>query len=240
MDIAVKDPRSTTTGWVFATYDYDSTLTSSEPNAWKRLTPVGMMWGDDPTVNANGQPLTETWINPALPAALSHPGLNGRLIGPVDNAKSSCISCHSTAQIDRGVVVSSGAPASAFTGAATIIPAACTTAQRANWLRDLASGSAFGVTDANGTGCNIVATPTGTTLYSLDNSLQLEVGLESALYRANTNPCVGKTPGQNEAPQSASEKKKPKRASGAKPIPVRLDDATTRKLTAAPPAPARR
>jgi hypothetical protein len=202
MDIAVKDPRSPI-GWVFATYDYDDS--NPDTNAWKRLTAVGMMWGDDPAVSTSGQTLNETWLNPALPAAFkAHIGVNGRLIGPVDNPKSSCISCHSTAQVDVGVTVASNPASSAFTGASTIIPTACSVAQRANWFRDLPSGTAFGVTNGTpvGTGCDVIATPAGTQLYSLDNSLQLQVGLVSSLYRGNTNPCIGKTPGQTEAPQA--------------------------------------
>jgi hypothetical protein len=201
MDIAVKDPRSVT-GWVFATYDYDDSLT--DPSPWKRLTAVGMMWGDDPTVTTNGQPLTETWLNPGLPSALkTHIGVNGRLIGPVDNPASSCISCHSTAQVDQGITQASGKPASAFTGAATIVPAACNASQRSAWFRDLPTGTAFGTTDGNGAGCNVVATPGGTNLYALDNSLQLQVGLISALYYANPNPCAGVAAAEKLAPQSA-------------------------------------
>jgi hypothetical protein len=211
MDIAVKDPRSIT-GWVFATYDYDESNTN--PNNWRRLTPVGMMWGDDPTVTTNGQTLTETWLNPSLPAALkTHIGVNGRLIGPVDNPASSCISCHSTAQVDQGVVSSPGVPLSAFTGAATIVPAACIASQRPLWFRDLPSGTAFGMTDNNGSGCNPVPAPANTHLYSLDNSLQLQVGLASSLFYRNPNPCIGKTPVQTEAlraaPQSAPKSRRP-------------------------------
>jgi hypothetical protein len=91
------------------------------------------------------------------------------------------------------------------TGAAIIPPTTCTAAQKAAWFRDLSSGTPFGMTDNAGAGCNVVPAPAGTTLYSLDNSLQLQVGLVSSLYRGNTNPCVGKTPDQTEAPQAASQ-----------------------------------
>lgn len=205
MDIAVKDARSPT-GWVFATYDYDES--NADPNPWKRLTAVGLMWGDDPTVNTPGQTLTETWLNPALPAAMkTHIGVDGRLIGPVDNPASSCISCHSTAQVDQGVAQSATGATSIFTGNTTIIPTSCTVAQRANWFRDLPSGTPFGMMDGTpaGSGCNVVAAPSGTTLRSMDNSLQLQVGLISSLYRGNPNPCTGKTPGQTEAPQAPGQ-----------------------------------
>jgi hypothetical protein len=84
--------------------------------------------------------------------------------------------------------------------------AACNVSQRSTWFRDLPSGTAFGVTDSNGAGCNLVAPPSGTTLYALDNSLQLQVGLVSSLFYVNPNPCTGKTPGQAEAqtPQAAA------------------------------------
>ena len=45
----------------------------------------------------NGTVLQESWINPAV--HLEHYGWADRLNGPVDNPKSSCLSCHSTAQI---------------------------------------------------------------------------------------------------------------------------------------------
>jgi len=164
-----------------------------------------MMWGDDPTVTTNGQPLTETWLNPGLPAALkTHIGINGRLIGPVDNPASSCISCHSTAQVDQGVTSAGGSPVSAFTGASIIVPGSCSASQRSAWFRDLPNGTAFGMTDSNGAGCNLIGPPSGTNLYALDNSLQLQVGLVSSLYYGHPNPCTGITPGQGPAPQSAS------------------------------------
>lgn len=205
MDIAVKDPRSPT-GWVFATYDYDES--NPDPNPWKRLTAVGIMWGDDPGVTMPGQILAETWLNPSLPAAMkTHIGVGGRLIGPVDNPASSCISCHSTAQVDQGAAKSLTASNSIFTGDSTLIPGSCTVAQRANWFRDLPSGTPFGMMNGSpaGSGCDVVTAPAGTALRSLDNSLQLQVGLISALYRGYGNPCVGKTPGQTEAPQAPTQ-----------------------------------
>jgi len=93
IDIAVKDDRAGPTGWYFATYAYDRTVAGNSP--WLKMVPVGLMWGDDP----GGPPLTESWINPAAPAyAKAHPGVDGRLNGPVDNPSSACMSCHSTAQ----------------------------------------------------------------------------------------------------------------------------------------------
>lgn len=105
MDIAVKDPRSTDSGWVFATYVYDESLPAAMPQQrWHNLTPVGLAWGNDPDVTFDGDPdLDETWINPAVPAPFDgHVGLHGRLNGPVDNPQSACMSCHSTAQVREG------------------------------------------------------------------------------------------------------------------------------------------
>jgi hypothetical protein len=100
VDVAVRDSRAnTTTGWVFGTFVYDGNAAGATP--WDRLVPVGLMWGNDPTVTeptkTSTTHLTQTFINPAVGPA-QHLGRAGRLNGPVDNPKSSCLSCHSTAQ----------------------------------------------------------------------------------------------------------------------------------------------
>ena len=70
------------------------------------------MWGNDPGITGdeytNPTP-TETRINPNLKESVINPdpkelppthlGWNGRLNGPVDNPRSSCMSCHMTAEI---------------------------------------------------------------------------------------------------------------------------------------------
>jgi hypothetical protein len=56
------------------------------------------LWGNDPTRVGTNQRLRQTVINPDL-AIPQHLGYRGRLNGPVDNPRSSCLSCHSTAQI---------------------------------------------------------------------------------------------------------------------------------------------
>lgn len=95
IDIAVRDAAANaTTGWVFGTFVYDGTTTGATP--WDKMVPVGLMWGNDPTV-LPGQPLSETWINPNNTTP-QHLGWGKRLNGPVDNMTSSCLSCHSTAQ----------------------------------------------------------------------------------------------------------------------------------------------
>ena len=58
IDIAVKDERAGPTGWYFATYAFDRTVAGNSP--WRKMVPVGLMWGNDP----GGLPLAESWINP--------------------------------------------------------------------------------------------------------------------------------------------------------------------------------
>lgn len=109
MDIAVKDERAPT-GWLFGTFQYNGALQNQ--NRWNNLIPVGIMWGNDPgdtnSTYTNPNPivtkinpdLKETVINPdtnELPP--THLGWNGRLNGPVDNPRSSCMSCHMTAEV---------------------------------------------------------------------------------------------------------------------------------------------
>jgi hypothetical protein len=187
LDVAVKDPRAAQTGWVFATYVYDKSLTA-EPVPWRRLTAVGLQWGNDPDVTGPAVgTLDETWINTAaLPMVFQNKlGRDGRLNGPVDNAASSCLSCHSTAQ-----VVSGATPVSAFRGVRLVPPGACSNTQDMTWFRNLSSGTAFGVTNNSGGGCTLVSPqPASPPLHDMDYSLQLADGLESALFYGNPNPC---------------------------------------------------
>jgi hypothetical protein len=102
MDVAVRDARADeTTGWVFGTFVYDADEPAGDP--WRRMAPLGLMWGNDPTITPNdikqGKKLKETWINPNLRTLkYQHLGWAGRLNGPIDNSTSSCLSCHATAQ----------------------------------------------------------------------------------------------------------------------------------------------
>ena len=126
IDIAVKDKRSTKTGWVFGTYIYDGS--NNGATVWDRMVPVGLSWGDDSDVsdmiNTSGSflnpKLTETFLNSTLilpanggengnKAFMKHFGLGGRLNGPVDNPISSCISCHGrAANLQNGQAASTG------------------------------------------------------------------------------------------------------------------------------------
>jgi hypothetical protein len=98
LDVAVRDSSNDeATGWVFGTFVYQASTPGD--NAWKKVVPVGLMWGNDPDLTpdayAAGQRVKESWINPNL--QMPHVGWLGRLNGPVDNPISSCLSCHSLA-----------------------------------------------------------------------------------------------------------------------------------------------
>jgi hypothetical protein len=112
IDVSVRDDRSIT-GWLLGTFGYDGRAKGDTP--WKRMVPLGLQWGNNPKVTfgetcsgLNGpcsqEKLTEQWINPkaaeelaAAPLNFDHLGYGGRLAGPVDNAKASCMGCHQTA-----------------------------------------------------------------------------------------------------------------------------------------------
>lgn len=79
------------------------------------MVPLGIQWGNSPKVTfgdtcagpagpCNREKLTEQWINEqavkdlaTAPLNFDHLGYGGRLAGPVDNAKASCMGCHQTA-----------------------------------------------------------------------------------------------------------------------------------------------
>lgn len=111
MDIMVRDDRAKATGgWVFGTYCYNGALKNENP--WENLMPVGIQWGNDPDLlnpdenPTNPEPtstqinnkLKQTIINPSPDLPPQHLGWGGRLNGPADYYRSSCMSCHSTAQ----------------------------------------------------------------------------------------------------------------------------------------------
>lgn len=109
MDIMVRDDRAASTGgWVFGNFIYNGNM--NQPNRWENLTPLGIQWGNDPTVaiNLSNPTPTETKTNPALKETIINPnpqelppvhlGWSYRLNGPVDDPRSSCMSCHSTAE----------------------------------------------------------------------------------------------------------------------------------------------
>ena len=112
IDVSVRDDRSTT-GWLLGTFGYDGTSTGDTP--WKRMVPLGLHWGNNPKVTyaetcagpdgpCSFGKFTEQWLNEDAardlrkpPLNFNHLGYGGRLAGPVDNAKASCLGCHQTA-----------------------------------------------------------------------------------------------------------------------------------------------
>lgn len=149
VDVAVRESRAaSTTGWVFGTFVYDGNAPGATP--WDRLVPVGLMWGNDPTRVRTTQALRQTKINAGLQIP-QHLGFEKRLNGPVDNPRSSCLSCHSTAQIQNDL---------SRPGRAAIPPANATVQTLRLYFRNIKSGTPF---DANA--------------LSLDYSLQLQNGI---------------------------------------------------------------
>jgi hypothetical protein len=161
-DIAVRDSRAdATTGSVFGTFVFDGRLPGQD--AWRKLQPVGLMWGNDPELTdanvAAGQ-------RPSQGVVLADFGLGrgfgrgARMNGPVDNPVSSCLSCHMAAQWPN--------------------PASMTPSGGNNWeivgcwFGNLGPGTPFGREPAPGTGCGAI--PSNPRLVSLDYSLQLAVG----------------------------------------------------------------
>jgi hypothetical protein len=94
VDVAVVDSRSPT-NWVYGTFAY---IDGKGETPWDNLQPVGLQWGMDswtfPAVpkSASLKP-RQSVLNKSI-TAIEHYGCNGRLAGPVDNKKSSCLSCH--------------------------------------------------------------------------------------------------------------------------------------------------
>jgi len=120
-DIAIKDGRAAGTGWVFGTFVADGQRKAGESNPWNRISPLGLMWGNDtppadqyahaypadPRQNGFAEGVifwdVVDMLNAAggdkRPMRPGHLGCNGRLNGPADNANSSCLSCHMTASV---------------------------------------------------------------------------------------------------------------------------------------------
>lgn len=175
MDVAARDKRAAKTGWVFGTFAFDPTAT--DPVAWRRLRPVGLMWGNDPGYTPAKQqqhiPLKQGYVSDQIPAyAAAHLGWAGRVNGPVDNPISACMSCHSTAQYPVDAAL---APFSA----------ACQTdQQKLHWFRNLAGSQAFGGVDSNCQPQTSNPPPV-----ALDYSLQMQVAVQSLLQFNDVNSC---------------------------------------------------
>jgi hypothetical protein len=178
IDVQVRDDRSPT-GWLLGTYGYDGRSPGDTP--WKRMVPLGIQWGNSPTVTfaqscsgPNGpcdyDKLAEQWINRQAikdlatpPLSFNHLGYGGRLAGPVDNPKSSCIGCHQTAGFPSVPILAEFAP-----NGAILKLDARTHPENAQDVRMMYFGNVPG---------GIVFSDTQ--LYSTDYSLQLSMGLQN-------------------------------------------------------------
>lgn len=114
VDVAVRDSQATKTGWVFGTYIWMAPTKGDK--LFDNLVPVGLMWANDPeaqnAVFSGNAVLPSTRLNPDLAGHVwqssgqawpdrPYPGFQGRLNGPADNWRSSCVACHASAQYPR-------------------------------------------------------------------------------------------------------------------------------------------
>ena len=157
VDIAVKDPRAkSTTGWVFGTFQYEKSASSS-PNWWEHLVPVGLMWGSDVARLEADQATQQEWINDGRTEKL-HLGRKDLVLnGPIDNPLGSCTSCHGFAQVARVNSPTPGLPGSP--PALGALPAALE-----KYFTNVKA-----------------ATPLSADYVSVDYSLQLQLGIKRAM-----------------------------------------------------------
>lgn len=191
IDLAVVDARSPTR-WVYSTLAYDGTLPGK--TVWDRMKPLGVQWGNDhesfPAVpQSQSKPLRETLLSPiGIP---EHYGCNRRLAGVVDQANSSCVSCHMGAYAPApGVLAVQGTNVPAIFG----FPGLCTEFNQANanYFSDYAYPAPF----PGSTGTIAAAIP-------LDSSLQVQVAF--AQYAVFKNP---------QAPRTCPDAGTPSRSAG--------------------------
>jgi hypothetical protein len=182
MDVAVVDLRSPTR-WVYGTFAYDGAAPGD--TAWQRLVPVGLQWGSDPWTfpavpESESLPAQQSVLNTSVRQDLyEHEGCRFRLAGPVDNQKSSCISCHAGAYAPpAGVPMTMGSNVPnifGFDGLCDVY-----SQENANYFQNLTPPQAY----PGGRYPNALV---------LDTSLQMQVAFaQYGLYNTNgqPNPCV--------------------------------------------------
>jgi hypothetical protein len=129
------------------------------------MVPVGLMWGSDVTNVLASNPPTQQWINTNRGQKL-HLGFRGLLNGPIDNPNSSCTGCHGFAQVNR---INSPIPS---------IPRIPVTNASVNSItRYFTNIKSF--------------TPLSDDYYSVDYSLQLQIGIARAVQAGQATLPVG-------------------------------------------------
>ena len=120
-DISIRDSRAKNTGWVYGTFVADGIRKAKVKNPWKRVSLLGLMWGNDtppPGQLAYNYPVDprkngfkeevifwdtadelNSYGGTGTVQRMGHLGSDNRLNGPADNANSSCMSCHGTASV---------------------------------------------------------------------------------------------------------------------------------------------
>lgn len=194
VDIAVKDPRAQSTQWVMGTFVWRGPPKGD--GFFDNLVPVGLMWGNDEGILMDDwsafAPLTQSRINSDLAGVLwqgngvlwperPFPGFQGRLNGPADNLRSSCLSCHAMAQWRRGPL--------GLTPRYPLQPK-----PTANDVRGLVADYF-----RNTKGGSLIDPGSGQT--PLDYSLQLQVGFLHLCDACNQEKLTGATPQVCKAPQ---------------------------------------
>lgn len=178
IDLQVRDRRSLT-GWLLGTFGYDGRVRADTP--WKRMVPLGLQWGNNPQVTyaetcsgpngpCNFDKLSEQWINRQAvvdlatpPLSFNHLGYGGRLAGPVDNPKSSCMGCHQTAGFPAVPILPEFGPNGALLKLNSRTHPETSQSLRMAYFGNVPGGAVF----------------SDTQLYSADYSLQLAMGLQN-------------------------------------------------------------
>jgi len=193
IDFGIRDPRfDSTTGWVYGTFMYHND-TGAAPADWKqKLLPVGVMWGNDPGKKADYK---EQVLSPAIAQLRDQGkvfdltkrktfGWFDRVNGPLDNPISSCLSCHSTAQVHKTQIIRQIITPALISGQAT-------DENKMLWFRDVPPGGTFTFTPeqlalVRQDGSDDVRARWTTALMadfvSTDTSLQLRMAIENARF----------------------------------------------------------
>lgn len=172
VDLAVRENRASyKTGWVYGSFRYDGTLPGNDP--WAKLTPLGLMWGNDPQLTDTDAAAGTAPRQSVVFAAGKGFGRGGRMNGIADERASACSSCHMAAQWP--------------TVAPMIAPA--TWADGKCWFRNLDARYTFGFPPGFKGGC---ADATALEkIRPLDFSLQLTIALRNwSLERTKTGKPV--------------------------------------------------